>query len=179
MKSCIVLFVLSIWSISQVSAGLKGEFPKEAFEYFTNEEAWHPLMHKTNYGYEEVKRSHESFIQLSDSKSFLKEDAKQRCQCRFVLDTNGIKKESDLKTEFKITTEKFRMKQKQEEKKKEDQKEEKKIENKPNNNMYYNNYMNGGLFSQMIPIPQQHPSFMPYMMPTQRQNYFMPYAPIY
>ena len=164
MKSCIVLFVLAIWSISQVSAGLKGEFPKEAFDFYTNEEAWHPLMHKTNDGYEEVKRSHESFIQLADSKSFLKEDTNQRCQCRLVLDTNGIKRETDLKTEFKIT--------------KEEKKEEEK-EKKENKNMYYNNYMNGGLFSQMIPIPQQHPSFMPYMMPTQKQSYFMPYAPIY
>ena len=179
MKSCIVLFVLAIWSISQVSAGLKGEFPKEAFDFYTNEEAWHPLMHKTNDGYEEVKRSHESFIQLADSKSFLKEDAKQRCQCRFVLDTNGIKRETDLKTEFKITTEKFRMKQKQEEKKEAKKEEEIPKEKKENKNAYYNNYMNGGLFSQMIPIPQQHPSFMPYMMPTQRQSYFLPYAPIY
>ena len=103
MKSCIVLFVLAIWSISQVSAGLKGEFPKEAFDFYTNEEAWHPLMHKTNVGYEEVKRSHESFIQLADSKSFLKEDAKQRCQCRFVLDTNGIKRETDLSATNRVS----------------------------------------------------------------------------
>lgn len=197
---------------------IKVEFPKEAFNTIGDNEAWHPLMRKDQSGkYEQVKRKYETFIQAEDDdnikhKTFLGSDAvndtKQRCQCRFVLDTIGEsnkgneknkERQSKFKTEFKITTEKFRLKQKEKEtqKRKEENEEVKSNYNINHSNMnnkilqdyYLNNYVpfipnsNNNLFGNMIPIPQQHPSFIPVLMRPQitrpNDNYYLQYSPLY
>ena len=224
MKNCIVFFLLIVCSIAKIEGRysniIKGEFPKEAFNIIGDNEAWHPLMRKDQSGnYEQVKRNYEAFIQTGDDdnikhKSFLGpgtvNDMKQRCQCRFVLDTIGgdnkgnegnKERQSQFKTEFKITTEKFRLKQKEKEtrKLKEENDEVKNSYNINNSNMnkkmlqdyYLNHYVpiipnsnnNNNLFGNMIPIPQQHPSFIPVLMgpqiPRHNGNYYLQYSPLY